>query len=371
LVNAYMRIAPRFPRSARSLEPIVSRSRVRSACAAALPLILAVTAAAPLGIATAAEPHRAAGERPRRGSIEYRLSWGVEASRADRAYRKGATGRGVVVAMIDTGLEPASAGLFTDLSPASIDLVSDRREDDGDRGHGAQTASLLAARLDGTGTFGIAYGATLLSIRADRDGSCRKTCAFDPEVLARAIDYAVAHGARVIGMPMASKRPIPQIEPALARAVASGAVIVAAAGNDGSDQPHWPGRYASDPRYKKTMIVAGASSRRGTLTRWSNKAGVALDRYLAAPGEQVVVNCGTRFCSLTSGTSYSVAYAAGAAALLLSRAPGLSGERAAAALLGNTRDLADRGTDPLTGRGLLDVRRALQTVDRERHELQG
>jgi hypothetical protein len=57
--------------------------------------------------------------------------------------------------------------------------------------------------------------------------------------------------------------------------------------------------------------------------------------------------------------------------LLLSRAPSLSGERAAAALLGNTRDLADRGTDPLTGRGLLDVRRALQTVDRERRELQG
>jgi subtilisin family serine protease len=308
---------------------------------------------------------------PRPGSVEYRLSWGVEASRARRAYSKGATGRGIIVAMIDTGLDAASAKLFGDLSPASIDLVANREEDDGDHEHGTQTASLLAGRVDGAGTFGIAYDATLLSIRADRDGSCRKTCAFDPDVLARAIDYAVDHGARVIGMPMASRRPIPQIEPALARAVAHGVVIVAAAGNDGSDQPHWPGRYASAARFKETMIVAGATDRRGLLTGWSNKAGVAYDRYIAAPGEQVVVNCGTRFCRLTSGTSYSVAYAAGAAALLLSRDPELSGAQVTAALLRSARDLGGRGADARTGRGLLDVRRALQTVDRARHEARG
>jgi subtilisin family serine protease len=309
--------------------------------------------------------------RPRPGSIEYRLSWGVEASRAARVYSKGVTGRGIVVAMIDTGIGSTSAGLFANLSPASTDLVPDRHEDDGDHEHGAQTASLLAGRLDGAGTFGIAYGATLLSIRADRDGSCRKTCAFDADVLARAIEYAVDHGARVIGMPMASRRPIPEIEPALARAVAKGVLIVAAAGNEGSDQPHWPGRYASDPRFRDAMIVVGASSRRGDLTRWSNKAGLAFDRYIAAPGEQVVVNCKARYCRLTSGTSYSVSYAAGAAALLLSRDPGLTGPEAAAALLRSARDLADRGPDPLTGRGLLDVRRALQTVDRERDEARG
>lgn len=64
-----------------------------------------------------------------------------------------------------------AAGLFRDLSPYSIDLVPGRQSGTGARRHGEQTASLLAARADGAGTSGIAYEATLLSIRADRDGS--------------------------------------------------------------------------------------------------------------------------------------------------------------------------------------------------------
>jgi subtilisin family serine protease len=303
------------------------------------------------------------GERPKRGSLPYLLSWGVGASRADSAYRKGAAGQGVVVAMIDTGVDDSSAKMFRNLSAASTDLVAERRSDTGDRKHGEQTASLLAGRLSSTGTFGLAYDATLLSIRADKDGSCLKTCAFDPVVIARAIDYAAEHGAKVIGMPMASRKPIPAIEPALERAVAQGIVIVAAAGNDGSNQPVWPARYAADSRFKTSMIVAGASTGRGILADWSNKAGVARDRYVAAPGERVVVDCGQRTCSLVSGTSYSVSYTAGALALLLSRNSSLSGQGAAAALLASASDLAVRGVDDTTGRGRLDVSRALRIVD--------
>jgi subtilisin family serine protease len=318
-----------------------------------------------LSLSLCAGPALAAtNNQPRRHSLEYGLSWGVAASRATPAYRKGATGGGVVVAMIDTGLGTTPAEMFDNVSPASTDLVLDRHLDLGDHRHGEQTASLLAARLDGTGTFGIAYDATLLSIRADRDGSCLRTCAFDAPVLARAIDYAVENGARVIGMPMASHRRIAAIEPALERAVARGVVIVAAAGNDGGDQPVWPARYAADPRFARSMLVAGATTIRGRFAQWSNKAGVASNRYLAAPGEQVVVDCGQRSCQLTSGTSYSVAYVAGAVAILMSRAPGLQGPDAADALLRNTSDLADRGADPLTGRGRLDVGRALRALDR-------
>jgi subtilisin family serine protease len=302
-------------------------------------------------------------ERPKKGTVEYMLSWGVGASRADSAYRKGATGRGVVVAMIDTGLDASSTMMFRDLSPYSTDLVPSRRENAGDHRHGAQTASLLAARLDGAGTFGLAYDATLLSIRADRDGSCLRICAFDPDVIARAIDYAADHGAQVIGMPMASGKPIPLIEAALGRALARGVVVVAAAGNDGSAQPVWPARYAADPRFATSMIVAGASTGRGRLADWSNKAGTAKTRYVAAPGERVVVDCGRRTCSLVSGTSYSVSYTAGAVALLLSRNASLTGRQAAAILLASANDLGEPGADDETGRGRLDVGRALRMVD--------
>lgn len=265
--------------------------------------------------------------------------------------------------MIDTGVDSSASLMFRNLSAASTDLVTERHADTGDRKHGEQTASLLAGRLRSFGTFGLAYDATLLSIRADRDGSCQTICAFDPAVIARAIDYAAENGAQVIGMPMASRKPIAAIESALERAVARGIIVVAAAGNDGSDQPVWPARYAADPRFHDAMIVAGASTGCGRLAEWSNKAGVAKDRYIAAPGERVVVDCGRRACSLVSGTSYSVSYTAGAVALLLSRDPSLSGKGAAAALLASAGDLAVRGVDDITGRGRLDVGRALRIVD--------
>lgn len=126
------------------------------------------------------------------------------------------------------------------------------------------------------GTYGIAYGATLLSIRADKDA-----CAFDPAVLARAIDYAIDDHARIIGMPFASKKRIPAIEPALERAVTPGVMIVAAAGDDGTEQPNGRARYASDPRFSRSTIVVGASTRRGTLARWLVEQGRDSGRLLS------------------------------------------------------------------------------------------
>ncbi|HEX8413130.1 MAG TPA: S8 family serine peptidase [Sphingomicrobium sp.] len=338
------------------------RSRLSGVCRAVLCTLMFITGgvAASAALPSLSSPRESM--RPRPESLEARLSWGVDASRAGKAHRLGATGAGVVVAMIDTGVAPSSAALFGNLSGNSIDLIPNRRADTGNRQHGEQTASLLAARLDGTGTFGIAYDATLLSIRADRDGSCLKVCAFDPEVLARAIDYAIEHGARVIGLPVASKQPLPVIERALQRAVANGVVVVAAAGNNGADEPVWPARYAADPRFAASMLVTGATTFRGKLAAWSNRAGVARARFVGAPGDQVIVDCKDRRCYLASGTSYSVSYAAGALALLLSRDPTLSGPEAAAMLLRSADDLGDRGEDPLTGRGRLNVSRALRLV---------
>jgi subtilisin family serine protease len=340
----------------------MSRGMLRCCMAAACSfaaIVSSVGAAVPINSADAGVM-----SRPKPGTAAYWLSWGVAASRADGAYRKGATGRGVVIAMIDTGVDESSAMMFRHLSPDSTDLVPTRAIATGDRNHGEQTASLLAGKFAGTGTFGIAYDATLLSIRADRDGSCLRVCAFDPQTLVRAIDYAVEHGAQIIGMPLASRRPLPQIETALQRAAEHGVIIVAAAGNDGAAEPVWPARYAADSRFANAMIVAGASDLRGRQAAWSNKAGAAKARYVSAPGERVVVDCAERTCSLVSGTSYSVSYAAGALALLLSRNPALTGKEAALALLESADGIGNDGSDDLTGRGRLDVSRALRIVDR-------
>ena len=110
---------------------------------------------------------------------------------ADRAYTRGITGAGVTVAMIDTGVASQRAGGLGSLSSKSIDLLPDRKPPPTVDPHGGQVASVIAAPLDGNGTVGVAYRSTILSIRADIDGSCARQCAVRGRDLARGIDYAL------------------------------------------------------------------------------------------------------------------------------------------------------------------------------------
>jgi subtilisin family serine protease len=300
--------------------------------------------------------------RPSRSSLEYRLSWGISSVKADRAYTHGVDGSGMTVAMIDAGMTREAMGLFAHVSPASIDLIA-KRATHADGNHARQTAAVLAAPLDGEGTLGVAYGATLLSIRIDADGSCAQECFAYAADLARGIDYALDKGARIIAVPMVGSRRLTGVEPALERAAAAGALIVAAAGNDGATEASWPARYAADPRFHDSILVVGASTIGGQAANWTNRAGTAADRYLMAPGENLLVDCGIRTCQLVSGTSFSVPYVAGALSLVMDAKPGLSAQEAAKVLLTSASDRQEAGVDPVTGRGLLDVRRALKMIE--------
>jgi subtilisin family serine protease len=301
--------------------------------------------------------------RPQRGSGEYQRSWGLKAIGADQAYRHGVTGRGVTVAVIDTGVTAAQPEVLRNVSARSVDLIPNRRAGSATDQHGGDVAGLVVSSLDGAGTVGVAYRGTVLSIRADLDGSCAKLCAVHGRDLARGIDYAVDNGARIIVLALTGKNPLASAEAAMSRAIASGAVIVAAAGNDRAGEPAWPARYAVDSRFAGSIIVAGATTWEGELARWSNRPGRTKSHFVGAPGQYIVTNCDTRFCDLVSGTSYSVAFVAGALALVMEGHPELSGREAAEALLAGARDAGRPGIDNVYGRGTLDVGRALRIAD--------
>jgi subtilisin family serine protease len=299
-------------------------------------------------------------ERPKLTSIEYRLSWGLQSIEADRAYARGITGAGVTVAMIDTGVASQRVSGLGSLSPLSTDLVPNRKPPATVDPHGLQVASVIAAPLDNSGTVGVAYRSTIMSIRADIDGSCARQCAVYGKDLGRGIDYAVAHGARIIGVPLVGPNALPTVEAALARAVSAGAIIVMAAGNEGGKDPLWPARYAADPRFNHAVIVAGAAGRNGRLADWSNRAGVAADRYLSAPGESIITDCDPKYCYLVSGSSFAVAYIVGSLALMMESQPALSPQEAGNILLRTAEwQHANHYGD---GHGLVDVGHALRAV---------
>jgi subtilisin family serine protease len=297
--------------------------------------------------------------KPQPDSIEYRLSWPLEAIGARSAYAAGYTGRGVRIALIDCGVQRRGDFGRNLTRRNSVDLIASRATRFEDP-HGAWVAQPLASALDGLGTVGLAYNATLIEIRADMDGGYKGECAFWSADLARALDVAIAQKARIIVLPLQAQKPLGKaFEAALARAVESGAVIVAAAGNDTLSEPAYPARYAADPRFAASMVVAGAVGPEGGMVAWSNKAGAARARYLLAPGQWVLTDC-RRKCQFAHGTSFATPFVAGAIALVMEANPALSGASAADRVLAAARPLDAPGGEAVYGRGVLSVSRLFE-----------
>ncbi len=289
---------------------------------------------------------------PMKGSIEYNLSTGLRAVNAQPAYDAGFTGRGVMVALIDCGIDKKRGELGKNLSPLSTDLNPERKVILADR-HGDEVAGPLGSKLDGHGLAGVAYNATVLSVRADFDGGWKGQCGFYPRDIARALDYAVEKGARVAVLPFrADQRFGPKFEASLQRAVDAGIAIVISSGNESSGQPSWPARYATDPRFEGSIVVAGGARKDGSLAPWSNRAGRTSGWFIIAPGEDVVTDCGGQYCRRVSGTSVSAAYVAGGLALIMQAKPDINARGAIELLLRSARLVGDPED---AGRGSLDI----------------
>ncbi|MBD3574368.1 peptidase S8 [Brevundimonas diminuta] len=281
------------------------------------------------------------------------------------AWQRGATGRGVTVAVVDSGIKLNHQDLGGNVSPLSTDVVPGRNQPQGADDHGTNVSSIIAAPFNGFGTVGVAFNSTILSIRADVSDCTDpddKVC-FRSSDLVRSLDYAVQNGAKIINLSLGGETPLgSQFEAALQRAVNAGVIFAIAAGNEAGANPEWPGRYASDPRFAGSIIVVGAHDRARQLGDFSNKAGVSQGVYLTAPGVDVIVGCEGDGCWRVNGTSFASPAVAGALALLLEAFPNLTGREAVDILLRTGADLGDAGTDVTFGRGALDIARAFQPV---------
>jgi subtilisin family serine protease len=242
----------------------------------------------------------------------------------------GVRGEGVVVAIIDTGIDythPALGGGFgaTHKVRGGRDFVNDDDDPMDDHGHGTHVAGIVAA--NGGGLLGVAPEASLLAFKVLDEGGAGR----DSWVLA-AIEASVQHGADVVNMSLG--RPAVVDDPvvkALENAYARGIVFAVAAGNTG--------RFfgIGSPAGAPSAITVGAIDRDGVVAGFSSKGpvipGASIKPEIVAPGVGILSSMPGGGSAAFSGTSMAAPHVAGVAALVRSMHPDWSAGRLRNALI--------------------------------------
>ena len=290
---------------------------------------------------------------------ELRTSPLAERIGAPALWARGATGAGIVIGVLDSGVLASHVELRGRVL-AGYDAATGGLDTGDATGHGTHVAALLAGARDGRGIAGVAPDAWLLPVRVL--GGQGATDA----VLSGGIRWAASRAA-ILNLSLASPGPIAR--DAIRDAVADGRLVVIAAGNRGAANPDWPARFAREswangPAVRGAMIAVGAVDANNVIAASSNRAGDTAAWFLVAPGVNVTsaAASGDADYARLSGTSMAAPAVSGAAALLQSLWPRLTANEVASLLLVTARDLGARGTDPVYGRGLLDVEAALKPV---------
>jgi subtilisin family serine protease len=257
-----------------------------------------------------------------------------------------AHGANVTVAVIDSGIDVRHPELVNAIAD-SFDALGSK---EGPHVHGTGVAGAIVAHAR---LMGSAPAARILAIRAF--GTASNGAESTTFVVLKGLDYAAAHGARIVNMSFAGPKD-PLIERGIAAAAAKGILMVAASGNAG---PKSPPLY---PAANANVIAVSATDAQDKLFAASNRGGYIA---VAAPGVDIFLPAPDGKYQMTSGTSFSAAYVSGLAALMLERNPALKPDEVRAILMKTARDLGAPGRDDLFGAGEADAYAAVLAVASE------
>lgn len=265
-----------------------------------------------------------------------RTEWAYQVTQIDALQDEGLGGKGIVIGIVDSGIDPGHASLRHIPIAAWRDYINDRDEPYDDVGHGTHVAGIIAAKggsqsfLSGADLKGVAPRVSLVVVKACGPEMCTS------EGVARGIDFAAGQGVDILTLSLGGRQTVLDLGDApleaVNRAVGKGIFVVAAAGNSGTE--HGDVESPSSARgaiavgaVDENLHVADFSSRGSQSKNQGSVAGIGAREHpnkkpeLVAPGVDILSAWKDDTYAKASGTSQATPFVAGTIALLLESEP--------------------------------------------------
>lgn len=296
-----------------------------------------------------------------------KVPWGISEIKAPQAWvQNGVSGQGVVVAVVDTGVDYNHPDLDENIWVNSGEIPGNGIDDDGNGftddyygwdfagwnfefkpdndpmdeiGHGTHVAGIIAAEENGRFVVGVAPKAKIMAIKVFAAAGYATARTVSDGIL-----YAAKNGARIINLSLGSYYYSRAMEEAIKFATSRGVLVVAAAGNDWWDLPSYPAAY-------EDVISVGSTDEEGKRSWFSNFGKIDL----VAPGSYVESLEMDGRTVVYSGTSMAAPHVCGVAALVLEKIPSLDAKQVRQVLESTALDLGKPGKDFYYGSGLVNA----------------